>query len=313
MSGLYDLLENASGGIPIPGGNLIYNLLPSMGFITVVSILFIIGLIVAAYAFDGLMIRNIGRKAGLEKDWMAFVPFARTLYRLQMISEEWWKMFFLEYWLLYFIIIRWFFGLFRNTTMSTFGDVLAVVFVLCQVAYRIYYRNKFYKAFGIKNELSLGIVTVWGVGFLTRTIDCLIAFTSLINYGEAKESRSIGEILEQKPRPNVQRSDSQNCGLTGLSGMYAGQNVPMAPNDDVVIGRDSALANVIIDSNCEKISRKHCVIRFDPSRGSYMVTDFSTNGTFIDGGSRLVANVPTAMQRGTVIALGSRENRFRLN
>jgi pSer/pThr/pTyr-binding forkhead associated (FHA) protein len=44
-----------------------------------------------------------------------------------------------------------------------------------------------------------------------------------------------------------------------------------------------------------------------------MVTDYSTNGTFIDGGSRLVANVPTPIQRGTVIALGSRENRFRLN
>ena len=305
----------SSGGGLLGGlGGLLSGLLGGGGsFIMVVAIIFLIALVGALYTFIGFTLRNIGRKAGLEKDWMAFVPFARSIYRLQIVGEAWWKMFFLEYSWLWYIIINWIFGLFNNSTMTTFGSVLSILFLLSMIAYNLYYRNKYYKAFGLKPELALGIVTPGGVFFFTWTVDCLIAYTGLIQYGEATESKRIGEILHQQPKPNVQRASAQDCGLTGLSGMYAGQTIPMASNDDLVIGRDSVLANVIIDQNADKISRKHCVVRFDSARSSYTVTDFSTNGTFIDGGSRLVANVPTTMQRGAVIALGSRENRFKLN
>lgn len=95
--------------------------------------------------------------------------------------------------------------------------------------------------------------------------------------------------------------------------MYAGQTLPLAASDEMVIGRDNAFCNLIVDQNADKVSRKHCGIVFDPSRGVYMVTDYSTNGTFLDGGNRLVANMPTTLQKGSVIALGNRENRFKLN
>ena len=314
MFGLDDLMGGSGSGYGSGSGLDISSLIPrETGFITVVSIIFLIGLVAAAWAFVGLTRRNIGRKAGLEKDWMAFTPFARTIYLLQTIGEAWWKMFFLEYIWLYPLIISWFFGLFDNRTMSTFGNILAVLYWLAQVGYKVYFRTKFYKAFGIKSDMALGSVTPWGFFFLRRTVDCLIAFTDLVNFGEGQAPRGVGEILRREPGPSAPRAASGSCGVSGLSGMYAGQDVPMAPNDDLVIGRDAALSNIIIDQNAGKVSRKHCVVRFDPARNSYMVTDHSTNGTFIDGGNRLVANVPTPLSRGTVIALGSRENRFRLN
>ena len=284
------------------------------GFITVVGILFIIGLIVALYVYNGMILRNIGRKAGLERDWMSFVPFARTIRRLEIVGEEWWKLFFLEYSWLYFIIIRWFFNLFNNPTMTTFGNVLAVLYLLGMIAYNLYYRNKYYQAFGFRKELTLIIVTP-PIGFFVMTwvIDSFIAFTDLFNYGEAQKPRGLGEIHNQQPRPISQAAASGPCSVSGLSGMYAGQEIPMAQNDDLVIGRDASLSNIIIDQNADKVSRKHCVVRYDSARNTYMVTDHSTNGTFIDGGNRLVANMPTPLTRGTVIALGNRENRFRLN
>ena len=310
MFGLEDIMGMDDSGFGIDIGSLIPR---ETGFITVVVILFLVGLLAATWAFVGLTRRNIGRKAGLEKDWMAFVPFARTIYLLQVIGEEWWKMFFLEYIWLYPYIISWFFGLFDNRTMSTFGNILAVLYWLAMVGYKLYFRNKFYKAFGIKSELALGSVTMWGFFFLRRTFDCLIAFTSLIQYGEAQTPKGLGDIIRQDPKPGGQRAASGTCSVSGMSGMYAGQELPIAPNDDLVIGRDAAFSNIIIDQNADKVSRKHCVVRFDPARNSYLVTDHSTNGTFIDGGNRLVANVPTPVPRGTIIALGSRENRFRLN
>ena len=285
-------------------------------FNIVMWVVLVVFLLVARYIYKGLMIRKIGRKAGLEKDWMVFVPFARPIYRLQIVREKWWKMFFLEYAILYFVIIRWFFGLFDNDTMRRFGDVIGFLYVLGMLAYNIYYRTKFYKAFGIKSDLALGIVTLRGFISRTRTVDSLIAFTDLFQFGGTTEPRSLTQVMRQEPMSNanvnMQRVGAQPS-LSGVAGMYAGQSLPLAANEDMVIGRDASLSNIIIDQNSDKVSRRHCIVRFDTARNTYMVTDSSTNGTFIDGGNRLVANVPTPVQRGSVISLGSRENQFRLN
>ena len=313
---LEDMFGSSGGGGLGNLGSFGYYLERVTGFLSVISIIFLIGLIAAAWAFVGFTRRNIGRKMGLQKDWMAFVPFARTIYLLQMLGEQWWKMFFLEYIWLYPPIILWFFTLFNNPTMWTFGWILATLYFLAMIGYKLYYRNKFYKAFGIKSEFALGSVTMWGFFFLRRTFECIIAYTDLLQYGAAARPRGLGEIVRQEARPAPMPGQPQmfaGCSMSGLSGMYAGQELPMAPNDDLVIGRDATFSNIIIDQNADKVSRKHCVVRFDPSRNTYFVTDFSTNGTFIDGGSRIPANVPTPMQRGTIIALGNRENRFRLN
>lgn len=324
--GLEDIMGIVGGG----GGGGSGLLPPLTGFFSTVAFFFIIGVIGMAYTFEGFTLRNIGRKAGLIKDWMAFVPFARTVYRLAIIREPWWKMFFLEYSWVYFLIIRWFFGLFDNSTMTTFGDVLAVLYVLFMICFNVYYRNKFYKAFGVKNELSIGIVTTWGLMFFTKVIDLLIAFTNLINHGERNldftsiisPDRGSGRAAsapsyDSRPAGGVTAPpahvSSTGGSLTGMSGMYAGQEIPIVANDEVIIGRDAAVSNIIIDQNAEKVSRKHCGIRFDAVRGAYSVTDYSSNGTTIEGGSKMITNLPQSCPRGTVIALGSRENRFRLN
>nr|AGS53138.1 hypothetical protein [uncultured bacterium contig00040] len=335
LGGLGDLL----GGLGDLGalGRALEVLGKLVPFYSVIFVILGIGILVSHYVLNSLTVRNIGRKAGLTKDWMAFVPFTRAVYRLQTIGEKAWKMFFLEYWGLYAFLISWFFDLFNNSTMTIFGGVLAALFALAQLAYRIYYRHKFCKTFGIKSELAISIVTgwgtmPWGIAPLTKNIDTLIAFTPLLDYQGQQAAASLTQAIRQQPQqlPNLQYAPpaapvgapaygpapaaaSGQCSLTGMSGMYAGQNIPMAPNDELLIGRDATMANIILDQNADKVSRKHCGIRYDAGRGVYMVTDYSSNGTFIDGGSRLVANVPTAMQRGTVIALGNRENRFRLN
>lgn len=263
-----------------------------------------------SYALNGFQNMYIGRKAGLDKDWMPFVPFAHTIYRLQMVNEQWWKMFFLEFSWLYGGVVYLIINAVSNGKWRTFGTIVVVFYLGCCIAYRLYYRYKYYKAFNVKPVLCILFLSIWAP--FVRVFDLFIAFTDNFEFSGEGMGRTISGTA--KSVVNVRDTGSQSgCSITGLSGMYAGQSIPMAPDDEMIIGRDNALCNLIVEQNADKISRKHCGITFDSRRGSYIVTDYSTNGTMVEGGSRLIANMPSTLPRGTVIILGSRENRFRLN
>lgn len=308
LSQLGDMVSSGFGVIQAILG-IVQGLVKISGFV-------LVGMIGVTYAINGFQNMYIGRKAGLDKDWMPFVPFAHTIYRLQMVNEQWWKMFFLELSLFYGTLLYVIILAVSNGKWMKFGIIVFFLYLGFCVAYRIYYRYKFYKAFGIEPVLSLLFISF----FLRaeRIIDLLIACTNLFEFGGdginrtvAGTARSVVNVRENPESGNV-RAGAAGGFITGLSGMYAGQTLPLAPNDEMMIGRDNALCNLIVDQNADKVSRKHCGIVYDGVRKVYLVTDYSTNGTFIDGGSRLVANIPTTLQSGTILALGSRENRFKL-
>ncbi|MDL2217621.1 FHA domain-containing protein [Christensenellaceae bacterium OttesenSCG-928-M15] len=290
------------------------SVLDSLG---VMLIVIIIGVLGCMYALDGFQWLTLGRKAGLDKDWMPFVPFAHAIYRLNIIGEQWWKMFFLEMWWLYAFIMYKIVMAISTNKWATFAIILVTIYLAACLAYNIYYRYKYYKAFQVKPVLCLLLPTFWLIPCV-RVIDLMMAFTNNFEFTGEGTSRTIKGTLKAAvsiPKNNNQyaQQNAQTGSITGLSGMYAGQDLPIAANEELVIGRDNAFCNLIVDQHADKVSRKHCSVTYDASRRVYMVTDYSTNGTFVDGGNRLVANMPTMLQRGTVIALGSRENRFKLN
>ena len=247
-------------------------------------------------------------------------------------------MFFLDGWWLYGGILFSIINAIGQGKWTSFAMIVYILYVLCCLAYNIYYRYKFYTAHRIKPHLAMTILVPW-LGFVREALDYYIAFTKAFPFTGEGTSRMLMDVVDvpqhrdesgsvipltvgyrpaadsargpgNAPHPKAARTGGS---ITGLSGMYAGQVLPMADNDEMVIGRDNAFANLIVDQNADKVSRKHCGIMYDAARGAYVVTDYSTNGTFIDGGNRLVANMATTLQRGTVIALGNRENRFKLN
>jgi len=336
LFGLFDLMEDLSGTGAL--GVVFKGLVQSIVFVNVILVILTVIMLVALYVVSAFKWQFIGRKAGLQKDWMPFVPFARTVYKLSIVDEVWWRMFFKDgFWFYAWLLIT-LINAISGYRGLTFAVVLSTLYGLCCLAYNVYYRYKFYVAHNIRPHLSLcllipplfSIIEVW---------DYLIAFGRNYPFTGEGTSRAMLDVMDVpqlkdargNPVPVTQAmkpgsgapwvadkaapagGSSVSCSLAGLSGMYAGQTIPMAPNEELIIGRDAALANVIVDQNADKISRKHCGIRFDQIRNSYTVTDYSSNGTYIDGESRLVANVPTTIQRGAVINLGNREHRFRLN
>lgn len=102
-----------------------------------------------------------------------------------------------------------------------------------------------------------------------------------------------------------------NSGLIEfLSGSCCGYRIPVLPGKDIVIGKDPSICSVVIDKRYSEISRKHCKISFEPNQNMYIVTDFSSNGTYSENGIRLNTGVPARIRRGTVITLAKTNNIF---
>ena len=331
----FDLMELAD----LPGGDSISNILNTFAFLSVIYIVLVIAFLGALYVLSSFKWQSIGRKAGLQKDWMPFVPFARTIYKLSIVDEPWGRMFFKDGFILYAWLLNWIITAVSNGSWQTFSVVLIVLYGLCYIAYNIFFRYKYYTAHNIRPYLAL-VILVPPAFVVLQVTDYLIAFSRVFPFTGEGTSRAIMDAVEvpqmkdSRGNPvavtNAMRPSDKGApwesgpaaspagksgapSITGMSGMYAGQTIPLAPNDEMVIGRDNVSCNLIVDRNAEKVSRKHCGITYNPAQGAYMVTDYSSNGTYIDGGNRLVANMPTSLQRGTIIALGNKENRFKLD
>lgn len=108
----------------------------------------------------------------------------------------------------------------------------------------------------------------------------------------------------------VVKGDPSKSGIMCLAGEYQGVSVPMEDGATITIGRDASCCNLVISGS--KISRKHCQITYEKARNKYMVTDFSTNGTYIKDGTRLVKERSMELDPGTVLTLGNDANSFRL-
>lgn len=90
--------------------------------------------------------------------------------------------------------------------------------------------------------------------------------------------------------------------LIGLVGEYAGAKLPVGSNP-IVLGRDQAQSNLVLLDG--QVSRKHCSISYDAYRKFYLVTDMSSNGTYLGDGMRLPSGQVMEINPGTTIKVGA--------
>jgi hypothetical protein len=74
--------------------------------------------------------------------------------------------------------------------------------------------------------------------------------------------------------------------IKGVSGHFAGQTLEMV-NNQLIIGRDPKIAQVVFPQSSEAVSRKHCTIRFDESSKKFTLEDSSSNGTYLSSNQKL--------------------------
>jgi len=321
-------------------------------FLSVAMIIILILVVAVVYFLRGYALLKTGRKAGISEEinWMPFVPFAQSAYRYKILGEPVWKLtlwtdhmfyaaafaiflfltggsfgtydasllgmallyFALAYLfagrlltlLLWFILMVTFISVPGAPVGLTIYAVFVFVYLAVSFAFRFIYTRNLYKIFHISPLFAMNIFVPFG-GIVATVFEYLIAFTD--NY----------RIDGKSPKEDTGRSDVQRMvnhgSIVGVSGMYRNATIDIPAGEEIFIGRDAVEVHVIIDQDTERISRKHCGIRYNTADGSYIVTDYSTNGTYGENGSRLPSNMPVSMPRGALIVLGSRQVSFRLN
>ncbi len=112
-------------------------------------------------------------------------------------------------------------------------------------------------------------------------------------------------VEEWKPdQSQIPQGGSMEC----CRGAYEGTIIPI--DGEVIIGRDETCSHIVIKG--AEISRKHCGISYDPQTGSYIVTDYSSNGVYYKNGQRFPQNQPVACNAGTIIVIAESGNEFLL-
>jgi S1-C subfamily serine protease len=96
------------------------------------------------------------------------------------------------------------------------------------------------------------------------------------------------------------------------AGLIMGSNLVMpfeVTGEPVVIGRDAAVCQIV--DNGEKISRQHCSVSF--VEGGFMLTDLSSNGTFLADGTQLQKGQAHRLNHGDSFYLADGTHSYQLS
>ncbi len=86
------------------------------------------------------------------------------------------------------------------------------------------------------------------------------------------------------------------------SGEYGGSKFNIKPGEEIVIGRDPVLSNIVVSPDNKSISKVHCRIRYDEFNDRFIVTDHSTNGTYVNG-EKLIGERGFSANRRSIVKL----------
>lgn len=101
----------------------------------------------------------------------------------------------------------------------------------------------------------------------------------------------------------------QRVWLVGCSGIYL--NAEFEIEDEIIIGRDANMCQLIFPETMGEISGMHCKIQ--NINGSVYLTDLnSTNGTFLLDGTRVLPDMPRILESGQGFYLCSNDIAFNI-
>jgi pSer/pThr/pTyr-binding forkhead associated (FHA) protein len=83
--------------------------------------------------------------------------------------------------------------------------------------------------------------------------------------------------------------------------------------DPITIGRDPKQCQLVFPGDVASVGRLHCVVRFDKTRGAFILEDRnSTNGTFLGNGMRLSPGTAYQIAHGGKFYLADPSNMFQV-
>ena len=134
-----------------------------------------------------------------------------------------------------------------------------------------------------------------------------------VQSGEVTHDAGTAQNIEnlQKAQPDDSGQGRPRGVMVGITGMYAGAEIPFKPGEELKFGRDNV--NDVVFPEARKISRTHCTITWDAQKEEFYIVDNSSNGCFINEMDECIPqNLPIRLEVGTILDIGDDTNRFRL-
>lgn len=98
--------------------------------------------------------------------------------------------------------------------------------------------------------------------------------------------------------------------LICTKGVYLGSIIRICPEQTITIGREAAAVDIQI--NYPLASRLHCELLYHADRLEYEITDYSSNGTYIDQSKRLVPGITYTLPKDTSLCFGDLHTVYKL-
>ena len=207
----------------------------------------------------------------------------------------------------------------RDRVVYTFHQVAAVLLIFTKICIGF-----------IAQYLLPGYFWLWllyDIVMLTTSILGIVAFTKikrLTNFVKTEDEmlqttrekdvkenvlvQQIEQALDQKNEMSLPQG--KRIGLLAIEGDYRGDFFQIFPCEKIVFGTSSQASNILFDD--PKISRQHCMVEYIPEHKMYYITDCSTNGTFLNDGTRIPFNTPFACAPKTRFYFGTDRQMFEL-
>lgn len=112
------------------------------------------------------------------------------------------------------------------------------------------------------------------------------------------------------PKTRLAPKRAQRPVVRAVEGFFQGGVVPVGRT--LLIGRDSARCQLVYPLEMTRISRVHVKIVYDETEKQFTVTDLSTNGVFLQDGTRLPKGVGMPFPAGTRLMLSNSEELIEL-
>ncbi len=111
-------------------------------------------------------------------------------------------------------------------------------------------------------------------------------------------------------RKNIRQLYKNYGAIVCVQGDYLGAIIRIKPEQEIVIGRDGENADFVV--NLPFVSRCHCTLTYHAHTMEYEVVDHSSNGTFVNGGKRLLPEESYLLKTGSKLSFGSTDTIFKL-
>ena len=106
----------------------------------------------------------------------------------------------------------------------------------------------------------------------------------------------------------TQKSQVPSGLIIGIRGEYNGAQIQIFNGEKIYIGRSSE-SNLVLSN--KKASRKHCSIAYDAKEDKYSIVNYSSNGTYLNGGQLLEREKVYHLPHGTTFRV-TKEDEFKV-